>query len=160
LLKPDTMNRGLVGEVITRFEKIGAKMVGMKMLVSDKDTAEKHYRSDIAERYGQAVREMMLSMLTSGPVVAIVWEGIEIVEVVRKLVGSTYPNLALPGTIRGDYSHVSKDYANAKEIGVFNLIHASGNKDEAKLEIDIWFKPEELVSHQPDYTRYTLREQD
>jgi len=160
LLKPDAMNRGIVGEIISRFERIGAKMVAMKLLVSEKDTAEKHYREDIAERYGQEVRDMMISMLVSGPVIAMVWEGISIVEVVRKLVGSTYPNIALPGTIRGDYSHVSKDYANTNKIGVFNLIHASATLEEAKIEINIWFKPEELVQHRPMYTRYTLHEED
>jgi nucleoside-diphosphate kinase len=103
---------------------------------------------------------MMISMLVSGPVVAMVWEGISIIEVVRKLVGSTYPNIAPPGTIRGDYSHVSKDYANARKIGVFNLIHASATSEEARMEIDIWFKPEELVQHKPTYTHYTLREED
>ncbi len=160
LLKPDTLNRGLTGEIISRFERVGAKMVGLKMLVSKKDTAEKHYRQDIAERYGKEVRDLMIKMLISSPVVAIVLEGIDIIEVVRKMVGSTYPNVAPAGTIRGDYSHVSKDYANGRRIGVFNLVHASGNKEEAKIEIDIWFKPEELANHRPTYTHFTLREED
>lgn len=158
LLKPDAIDRGIVGEIITRFERIGAKMVGMKLLVSEKDTAQKHYREDIAERHGQAVRTMMIEMLLSGPIVAMVWEGIDIIGVVRKMVGSTYPNTAAPGTIRGDYAHVSRDYANAKKVGVFNLVHASGNPEEAEAEIPIWFKPEELVHHKPGYTKMTLRE--
>lgn len=158
LLKPDAIDRGVVGEITTRLERIGAKLVGLKLLVSKKDTAGKHYREDIAERYGKEVRDNMILMLTSGPVVAMIWEGIEIIEVVRKLVGSTYPQLAAPGTIRGDYAHVSKDYANAKKIGVFNLIHASANPKEAKIEVDIWFKPEELVNHKPRYTHMTLSE--
>ncbi|MEK7194721.1 MAG: nucleoside-diphosphate kinase [Patescibacteria group bacterium] len=158
LLKPDALDRGIVGEILTRFERVGAKMIGMKLLVSKKDTAEKHYREDIAERYGQEIRTMMIDMLLSGPVVAMVWEGVEIIEVVRKMIGATYPNLALPGTVRGDYAHVSKDYANEKKIGVFNLVHASSNPEEAKMEIEVWFKPEELVSHQPGYTKMTLRE--
>src|SRR3990167_9417189 len=103
LLKPDAMNRGIIGEIISRFERIGAKMVGMKLLVSEKDTAQKHYREYIAKRHGQEIRDMMIEMLLSGPVVAMVWEGIDIIEVVRKMVGSTYPNIAAPGTIRGDY---------------------------------------------------------
>lgn len=158
LLKPDALDRGICGEIMTRFERIGAKLVGMKLLVSQKDTAEKHYRQDIAERYGQQIRDTMVDMLTSGPVVAMVWEGIDIIEVVRKMVGSTYPALAAPGTIRGDYAHVSKDYANGKGIGVFNLVHASSSSDEAEIEINVWFKPEELVSHKPRYTYMTLRE--
>ncbi len=158
LLKPDAIDRGIIGEITTRLERIGAKLVGLKLLISKKDTAEKHYREDIADRYGKEVRDNMIHMLVSGPVVAMVWEGIEIIEVVRKLVGSTYPQLAAPGTIRGDYAHVSKDYANAKKIGVFNLIHASANPEEARIEIDVWFKPEELVQHKPSYTKMTLNE--
>lgn len=160
LLKPDAIQRGVVGEILHRFERLGVKMVGMKLLVSKKDSAEKHYRSDIAERYGKKVRDQLIKMLTSGPIVALVLEGIDVVATVRKIVGSTYPNLAPPGTIRGDYAHISKEYANANELEVFNLIHASGNVEESKIEIDAWFKPEELVNHKPLYTRLTLREDD
>jgi nucleoside-diphosphate kinase len=158
LLKPDALDRGICGEILTRFERVGAKLVGMKLLVSEKDTAEKHYRQDIAEKYGQHIRDMMIDMLTSGPVIAMVWEGIDIIEGVRKMVGATYPALAAPGTIRGDFAHVSKDYANGKGIGVFNLVHASSSPEEATLEIGVWFKPEELVHHKPRYTHMTLRE--
>lgn len=158
LLKPDAVDRGVMGEIISRFERVGIKLVGMKLLVSKRDTAEQHYREDIAERYGQHVRRYMLDMLLSGPIVAMVWEGVDIIKVVRKLVGSTYPSEALAGTIRGDFAHVSKDYADEKKIGVFNLIHASGNAEEAAVEIGVWFKPEELVSHKPGYTKMTLRE--
>lgn len=159
LLKPDALHRGIVGEIITRFERVGAKIVGMKLLVSPKDTAEHHYTDDLAKRRGEKVRDLMVKMLTSGPIVAIALEGVEIVEVVRKMVGATEPKTAAPGTIRGDYAHVSFKYADAKEIGVFNLIHASGAPDEAEAEIAVWFKPEELVRHRPDYTRYTIDEQ-
>jgi len=158
LLKPDAINRGIVGEVIHRFERVGAKMVGMKMLVSEKDTASKHYTEDLAKRRGEKIRNMMIEMLTSGPIIAVVFEGIEIVEVVRKMVGSTEPKAAAPGTIRGDFAHVSFDYADARGIGIFNLIHASASPEEAEVEISVWFKPEELVNHRPDYTKYTLRE--
>ncbi len=160
LLKPDTIHRGIVGEILQRFEKIGAKMVGLKLLQCDKDTAMCHYTEDVARRRGEHVRKLMIEMLTSSPIVAIVFEGIEIVEVVRKLVGETEPKKAAPGTIRGDYAHVSYAYSDAKKIGVFNLIHASANPEEAKTEIDVWFKPEELVSHKPLYTKYVLREDD
>lgn len=157
LLKPDALNRGIVGEIITRFERVGAKLVGLKLLVSEKDTAGKHY-GDLAARRGEAVFGRMVKMLTSGPVVAIVLEGIEIVEVVRKMVGATEPKAAAPGTIRGDYAHVSYKHADAKDIGVFNLIHASGSPAEAEVEIGVWFKPEELFSHKPTYTRFTIEE--
>lgn len=158
LLKPDALDRGIVGEIISRFEKAGIKIVGMKMLVSEKDTASKHYTEDLAKRRGETVRQRMIDMLTSGPIIAVVLEGIEIVEIARKMVGATEPKSAVPGTIRGDYAHVSYAYADKKSIGVFNLIHASASDDEAKIEISVWFKPEELVSHKPSYTRYTLKE--
>lgn len=160
LLKPDAIHRGIVGEVLQRFEKIGAKMVGVKLLVSQKDTAHKHYTEDLAKRRGEKVRKLMIQMLMSGPIIAVVFEGVDIVEVVRKMVGATEPKSAAPGTIRGDYAHVSYRYSDEKRIGVFNLIHASAVPEEAEVEISVWFKPEELVSHKPLYTRYTLREDD
>ena len=157
LLKPDALDRGIIGEIITRFERVGASIAGLKLLVSEKDTAMKHYTDDLAKRRGEKVRELMVEMLTSGPIVAVVLEGIEIVEVVRKMVGATEPKSAAPGTIRGDYAHVSFKYADEKGIGVFNLIHASGSPEEAPVEIDVWFKPEELVSHDPSYTKFTIK---
>lgn len=157
LLKPDALDRGIVGEIITRFERVGAKIVGLKLLVSELDTAQKHYTEDLAKRRGEKVRELMISMLTSGPIVAIALEGVEIVEVVRKMIGATEPKSAAPGTIRGDYAHVSFKYADEKGIGVFNLIHASGSPAEAEVEIGVWFKPEELVLHEPSYTKFTIK---
>ncbi len=157
LLKPDALDRGIVGEILTRFERVGAKMVGMKLLVSEKDTASKHYTEDLAQRRGQHVRDLMISMLTSGPIVAIAFEGVGIVEVVRKMIGSTEPKAAAPGTIRGDYAHMSYAHADAHNIGIFNLIHASGTPEEAEVEIGVWFKPEELVAHEPSYTKFTLK---
>lgn len=156
LLKPDAIERGLVSEVMHRFERVGARMVGLKMLISDKDTAQKHYTEDLAQRRGEKVRNMMIEMITSGPIVAIVYEGVEIVEVVRKLVGATEPKASAPGTIRGDFSHVSFAHADAHDMGIKNLIHASASVEEAKTEISVWFKEEELVSHQPSYTKYTI----
>lgn len=158
LLKPDALDRGITGEIITRFERVGAKIVGLKMLVSEKDTAMKHYTDDLAKRRGEVVRQRMIEMITSGPIVAVVLEGIEIVEVARKMVGSTEPKSAAPGTIRGDYAHVSYAYADKKDIGIFNMIHASASPEEAVVEIGVWFKPEELVNHKPSYTKYTLKE--
>ena len=158
MLKPDALDRGIIGEIITRFERVGAKIVGMKMLVSEKDTAMKHYTDDLAKRRGEVVRQRMIEMITSGPIVAVVLEGIEIVEVARKMVGATEPKAAAPGTIRGDYAHVSYSYADKRNIGVFNMIHASALPEEAEVEINVWFKSEELVSHKPSYTKFTLKE--
>ena len=135
LLKPDALDRGITGEIITRFERVGAKIVGMKLLVSEKDTASLHYTEDLAQRRGQHVRDMMISMLTSGPIVAIALEGIEMVEVVRKMIGSTEPKSAAPGTIRHDF---------ALEVGR-NLIHASDKPETGERETALWFKKEELV---------------
>src|SRR3972149_9187807 len=142
ILKPDALDRGIVGEIITRFERVGMKMVGMKLLVSEKDAASKHYTEDLAQRRGEHVRTMMIEMLTSGPIVAMVWEGIDVVEVVRKMIGATEPKSAAPGTIRGDYGHISYRFADERKIGVFNLIHASATPEEALAEISIWFKSE------------------
>jgi len=158
ILKPDALDRGIVGEIITRFERVGMKMVGMKLLVSEKDTAALHYTEDLAQRRGEHVRTMMIEMLTSGPIVAMVLEGIDVVEVVRKMIGATEPKSAAPGTIRGDYAHISYRFADERKIGVFNLIHASATPEEAVVEIGIWFKPEELVKHAPSYTKLTLHE--
>lgn len=147
LLKPDAIQRGIVGEIMTRFERVGARVIGLKMLVSDKDTAMQHYTDDLAQRRGEHVRAMMIDLITSGPIVAIALEGIEMVEVVRKMIGSTEPKSAAPGTIRGDYSHMSYSYADAQGVGIFNLIHASGSPEEGESEIAVWFKPEELLSY-------------
>ena len=113
---------------------------------------------DLARRRGEAIRNLMISMLTSGPIIALALEGIDAVEVVRKMIGATEPKAAAPGTIRGDYTHVSYRYADAKGMGIFNLIHASDSSENAQAELSVWFKPEELVSHKPGYTKMTLRE--
>ncbi len=156
LLKPDAVGRGLVGEIIQRFERVGLKIAGMKMVQADQETAMKHYTEDIAIRRGEHVRKMMVDMLSSAPVVAVCLEGVEAVELVRKMVGTTEPKSAAPGTIRGDYSHVSFKHADSKNIGINNLIHASGNAEEAGTEIKVWFTDDELLDHKPDYTKHTL----
>ena len=156
LLKPDALDRGIVGEIITRFERVGANIVGMKLLVSEKDTAMQHYTEDLAQRRGEKVRETMISMLTSGPIVALALEGVDIIEVVRKMVGATEPKAAAPGTIRGDYAHVSYGHADEKEIAVFNLIHASDATETAETELAVWFKPEELFISDPSYSKFTV----
>lgn len=156
LLKPDAVDRGLVGEIIHRFERAGLKIAGLKMIWPKAEQASKHYTEDLAQRRGEHVRNMMIEMISSGPIVAIALEGVEAVELVRKMVGTTEPKSALPGTIRGDYSHVSFKHADAKKMGVYNLIHASGSSAEAIEELKVWFAPEELHDHKPGYIKHTI----
>jgi len=156
LLKPDAVDRGLVGEIISRFEKIGLKIAGLKLVWPEKEHASKHYTEDLAVRRGQHVRDLMIEMITSGPIVAIALEGVEAVEIVRKMVGTTEPKAAAPGTIRGDYAHVSFKHADSKKIGVYNLVHASGSVEEAVSEIEVWFSPQELHEYKPGYTKHTI----
>lgn len=158
LLKPDAVDRGLVGEIMHRFERVGLRMVGLKMVQAERGHAERHYTEDLALRRGQHVRDMMISMLMEGPVVALCLEGIDSVELVRKMVGGTEPKAAAPGTIRGDYSHMSFKHSDEKKVGVYNLIHASSSTPEAEQEIAVWFKPEEMVDHIPAYTKRTIPE--
>lgn len=156
LLKPDAVERGLVGEITQRFEKVGLKIVGLKMLTPSEAHASGHYTEDLAQRRGEHVRTMMIEMLTSGPIVALVLEGIEAVELARKMIGGTEPKSAAPGTIRGDYAHTSFKHADTAGTGIFNLIHGSSSVEEAQQEIEVWFKAEELVQHEPSYTKHTI----
>lgn len=144
LIKPDGVSRGLIGEVIKRFEQRGLKIVGLKLVKPNMDLAKKHYTEDITKRRGEAVRNMLLDYVTEGPVVAMVIQGVNAIENVRKIVGSTESKSALPGTIRGDFSHVSYEYADNKKLPVKNIIHASGDEKDAKYEVSLWFSIEEL----------------
>ena len=148
LVKPDGVSRALVGEVISRFEKRGLKIIGMKMIWPDKEFAMKHYTDDISKRHGEHIRELLLNFIVQSPVVSFVIEGVNAVEVVRKIAGSTYPSDAPLGTIRGDYAHVSKGYADDKKVAVANIVHASGSLEEAKLEVDLWFSDSELFEYE------------
>jgi nucleoside-diphosphate kinase len=143
LLKPDAVKRGLIGEIISRFEKAGLKIVAMKMVWVDRKLARKHYEEHVKKDFYPGLE----AFITSGPVVAMVIEGIDAVEVVRKIVGGTEPKTALPGTIRGDYAHISKEWANKKGKAVANLIHASDSLKNAKREIGVWFRPWEIHSY-------------
>lgn len=156
LIKPDGVERGLIGEIIKRFENVGMKITGMKMLWIDKSFAKKHYTEDIAKRRGEKVRKMLLDYITAGPVVALCLEGIHGVELVRKLVGDTESRKALPGTIRGDFSHHSYQYADKKGVAIKNIIHASGSLKEAKEEIKLWFSIDELYNYKTVYEKHTF----
>ena len=107
LIKPDGVQRCLSGKIISRFEEAGFKIIGMKMQWVDEDFAKRHYTEDIAERRGEAVRNSLLQYIIEGPVIAFAIEGVNAIENVRKIVGGTEPKSAPPGTIRGDFCHVS-----------------------------------------------------
>lgn len=162
LLKPDAVERGLIGRVISRFEERGLKIVGLKLLVATPELAKSHY-GDFVERYTEklgsekanSIMDEMVGFLTSGPIVAMAVEGINACPVVRKIVGSTYPDEAPAGTIRGDFAHVSQAYANNKGITVKNLVHASGSPEEAQIELGLWFKPEEQTDYATVHEKHT-----
>ncbi|MDO4781155.1 MAG: nucleoside-diphosphate kinase [Candidatus Saccharibacteria bacterium] len=149
VFKPDAVQRGIVGEILQRFERVGLKMVGMKMVSPDRDHYYAHYENigKLATRRGEETLNITLDMMMDGPVIAVVLEGVEAVTVVRKIVGPTEPKSADMGTIRGDYSHVSFGYADSCRKGIPNLIHASGDSAEAAQEIAHWFKNDELVEY-------------
>ncbi|MDR7544032.1 MAG: nucleoside-diphosphate kinase [Armatimonadota bacterium] len=178
LVKPDGVQRGLVGEVIARFERPGMKLIGLKMVRAGVELLERHYPSDegflrtlgtkTREAFeaagrdvraevgtddpltiGRQVRAWLVEFMASGPVVAFVLEGTHAVAVTRKLVGDTLPYRAAAGTIRGDFSADSPTVANLQKRPVRNLVHASGSPEEAEFEIGLWFDREELH----DYAR-------
>jgi len=154
LIKPDGVERGLIGDIVSRFEKLGLKIVGMKMVKVNREVALKHYTDDITKRRGEHVREKLVKFLENSHVIAFVLEGINAVEIIRKMVGDTEPKSALPGTIRGDYAHISYKYADDKNIAIGNLVHASANKEEAEYEINIWFSQEELFDYESVHDRH------
>ncbi len=147
LIKPEGVQRHLVGKIIARFEDAGLKIVGMKQVWVNREFAMKHYTEDIAERRGKEIRERLLDYLSEGPVIAMVLEGVNAIENARRIVGGTEPKSSPPGTIRGDFAHVSFAHADEKNIPVKNLIHASSDEKDAKHEIKLWFKSLELHSY-------------
>lgn len=142
VLKPDTVQRGIIGEVIQRFERVGLKIVGMKMVMPDESLYRTHYEDigKMISRRGEQTFRYNVEYMMTGPVIAIVLEGVEAVPLVRKIVGPTEPKSAEMGTIRGDFSHMSFGYSDAKGTGVPNLVHASGNTEEAEKEINLWLR--------------------
>ncbi len=176
LIKPDGVKRAIVGEVISRFEKMGLKIAAMKMVWVEKDLLAKHYtdKEDYLrslgektlksyEQYGKdakeelgvddpleigkMIRQWNMDFLSSGPVVAMLLEGNHAVDNVRMLVGNTIPTFALPGTVRGDYSVDSPVLANEMKRVVRNIVHASGNREEAEFEKKLWFRENEIYSY-------------
>lgn len=176
LLKPDAVLRGLSGEIITRLEKCGLKVVAAKFTNVSKELGRTHYAKDdvwkenVGKRaiteceefgldimtifgtsdaitIGDMVVERNAEFLNSGPVFAFVFEGANAVKKVRNLIGSTFPESATPGTIRGDFGLENSFTGTSRKRTTYNLIHASGNLEEAIEEIKLWFKPEEIVDY-------------
>ncbi|MBD3361207.1 nucleoside-diphosphate kinase [Candidatus Woesearchaeota archaeon] len=174
LAKPDAVQRGLVGEIIKRFEKVGMKIAGIKMIHANEEQLGQHYKDDkdwkisvgnktlkvakekgktmneTAEQIGDRIRKWNMETLKFCPVIAMVFEGHHAVEYGRKIVGSTEPRQAAPGTIRGDYSIESYALADAKKRTTLNLVHASESKEEAEREIKIWFNNEEIYDYEKE----------
>ncbi len=172
IIKPDGIQRSLVGEIIKRYERVGLKLVGLKMFVPSKEMVEQHYLldpnwkrlvgekaiesykkrgmepvSNDPEEVGDRVIDGLKKYFTSGPVVAMVWQGAHAIEVVRKLTGGTEPRSSDVGTIRGDYVLDSYQMADIDKRAIRNLIHASGTVQEAEKEIPHWFGKDELVNY-------------
>jgi nucleoside-diphosphate kinase len=146
VLKPDAVARGLAGRIIQRFEDASLKIIGMKMRAMDADFTRRHY-FDLEERLGPGVYNATAAFMQGGPVIAFVLEGEDAVATVRKIVGSTYPNEAQPGSVRGDFAHQSRAVAVSTGKAVANLVHASGKPEEADYEIDLWFDKTELFEY-------------
>ena len=172
LVKPDGVQRGLVGETIRRYEQCGLKLVAIKMIIPSKEQALAHYSvdpqwafktgtksieswkakgltppTDDPVELAEAVRKQLVEFLSSGPIVAMVWQGMNAIGVIRKITGGTEPLTSVPGTIRGDYTIDSYSAADTDKRAVRNIIHASGAIDEAEKEMALWFKPEEILNY-------------
>jgi len=172
IVKPDGVQRSLVGEVIRRYEQCGLKLVGLKMLIPTRKLALDHYSIDpdwaiksgtkTFESYkakglplpgkdpvefAEGIRRKLMDFMSSGPVVAMIWQGMGAVAVVRKITGSTEPLTSAPGTIRGDYTIDSYTAADTDARAVRNIIHSSGSVEEAAKEIPIWFDKKEIISY-------------
>ena len=172
LLKPDAVQRGLVGEIISRFEKSGFKVIGMKLIHADKETAGKHYADDEAWlksvgaktkksyeskgipmketelQIGQRIRQQLMDFISLSPSVALCIEGHGAIEKIRLMCGSTAPINAAPGTIRGDFSFDSYGLSDKSGRPIQNLIHASDSRESAEREIKIWFNDKELYPYE------------
>ncbi len=171
ILKPDTIQRSLMGDVITRFERTGLKFVAMKMFVADEARLLTHYNKDDAwflkkgnriiedlksqglpvekeaMEYGKAIIETIVHYMTAAPVIAMILEGNQAVAVVTKLVGTTEPSTSDVGTIRGDYTVDSYGHSSYENRAVRNLIHCSESPEEAQREINVWFTETEIMNY-------------
>lgn len=150
VFKPDAVQRGIVGEVITRFERVGLKIAALKMLRPDDAHFHAHYETigTMITRHGEDIFNVTVDAMKESPVIAVVLEGIHSVELVRKMVGSTEPGKSAPGTIRGDYAHSNFAYANGEGMTLPNVVHASATVEEAVKEIALWFDQDELHNYE------------
>lgn len=157
VFKPDALQRGIVGEILTRFERVGLKIVATKMISPNREHYHKHYEEigKMITRRGEHAFDVTLDHMLTGPVIAMVFEGVEAVQLVRKLVGTTEPKSSAPGTIRGDFSHMSFVYADDVNRGIPNLIHASGDDKEAIEEIAHWFSDDEIYEYAMLHEKFT-----
>jgi nucleoside-diphosphate kinase len=177
LLKPDSVKRHITGKIISRFEDTGLKIIGIKMAWANEELAKEHYQLDeewaknvydktkaVYEKegkkmeyqnhleWGGIIQKRNMEFLREGPVIAIILEGPHAVELVRKMIGSTEPRSAMPGTIRGDFASVeSYPVADANSRVARNLVHASDSVKNAEREIRLWFRPEEIYMHKTVY---------
>lgn len=174
MIKPDGVQRNLIGEVISRFERAGLKLVALKMIVPDRDRLSRHYSKtdewyeskgqkiveNIIKRgdepvkpaieYGRDIVRALLDYMSAGPAILMIWEGNKSMAVVKKLVGGTEPTTSDVGTIRGDYTLDSYEKANEDDRAVRNLMHCTDpadGEDEAMREINIWFEESEIVNY-------------
>jgi nucleoside-diphosphate kinase len=169
LFKPDAIQRGIVGEILSRFEKVGLKIIALKMLDAKEEQLAKHYFKDDewlvrkgegvkknkgypenydAKKAGQEIVEGLIKDLQLCPIIAMVLEGHNAIHTVRRLVGPTNANEAAPGTIRGDYIHDTYDLANVSNRPIITIIHATDDPKDSQKEIDIWFNPSEVHSYE------------
>lgn len=142
LIKPDGVQRGLIGEIITRLERRGLRLAGMKFMQMTRELAEEHY----GEHKGKDFYPGLLTYITSGPVVAMAWEGPQAILIVRDTMGDTRPFKAAPGTIRADFALVVDR----------NIVHGSANEEDAKRELGLFFTPDELLDWQRDTDRWII----
>jgi len=181
ILKPDAVARGIMGNIISRYENVGLKIVALKMVFATTEQLEEHYFKDdkwlmekgkgiiknkgYPEDYdpkkaGKEIVDGLVQDMRILPVIAMVLEGHNAVSVVRKITGPTNVEEALPGTIRGDYSHDTYALANVSDRPIITIVHASGIVDEAKKEINLWFKPEEIHTYEKADARFHYRKGD
>ncbi|MFH1225918.1 MAG: nucleoside-diphosphate kinase [bacterium] len=171
LIKPDGIQRNLIGEILSRFEKVGLKLTALKFLIPTKEQAHDHYVKNEAEitalgrrsidgkkkggqvvnddptELGKQIVDRLVRFLSSGPIVAMVLEGNQAIAIVRKLVGSTEPLQSDVGTIRGDYTLDTYAIADTDNRSVRNLVHASASPEEAEQEIKVWFEEKEIYKY-------------
>ena len=157
IFKPDAVQRGIVGDILARFERVGLKIVGMKMVTPTRDQYYEHYENigKVISRRGEGVFNAVLDFMLQGPVIVMVLEGVEAIEITRKLIGATEQKSAAIGTIRGDFSHISYGRADSEQKSTPNLIHASDGASDAEQEIRHWFSDSELYDYQVLHEKFT-----